>query len=197
VAQEHVVERSPLRLAAAASRSGLGFPAEHAGTKTSESAGGGRSGPNEVGTPVATGLGSASAARRPGAAHGAQDVVNVGQRPKADRYGDTVFVAVRMVTLGDEGDLLWEQVSVFFDHDRVVSFQERPGDCLEPLRNRLREGRANIRGGGGAYLACMIIDSIVDGYFPVLDAHAGRLEALEEEVFERPDEAILRDCSPW
>jgi len=122
------------------------------------------------------------------------DVVNVGQRPKADRYGDTVFVAVRMVTLGGEGDLLWEQVSVFFDHNRVVSFQERPGDCLEPLRNRLREGRANIRGGGGAYLACMIIDSIVDGYFPVLDAYAGRLEALEEEVFERPNEAILRDC---
>ena len=125
------------------------------------------------------------------------DVVNLGQRPKVESYDGELFLIVRMVTIGPEGsdeagELQWEQVSVFFTPDAVVTFQETPRDCLDGLRERIRSARPKIRSSGTDYLACMVIDSIVDGYFPVLEHYGDRLERLEEEVFESGDDGILQ-----
>jgi magnesium transporter len=81
---------------------------------------------------------------------------------------------------------------VFFTPEVVISFQETPHDCLEGLRDRIRTARPKIRSSGTDYLACMVVDSIVDGYFPVLEHYGDRIERLEEEVFERGDDDILQ-----
>ncbi len=120
------------------------------------------------------------------------DIMNLGQRPKADDYDDALFVALRMATMPD-GALRWEQVSVFARARLVVSVQERSGDCLEPLRDRLRQGRRTIRSSAGDYLMAMIVDAIVDGYFPLIDAFGERLEEIEEVVIDRPDRTILSE----
>lgn len=123
------------------------------------------------------------------------DTVNVGQRPKADDYGDHLYFALRMVTpAGETGQ--WEQVSVFLGEGFVLSVQERPGDCMEPLRERVRQGRKTLRASGSDYLACMVLDSIVDGYFPVLEAFGEALEELEQRIVgqaERPDPGVLSE----
>ena len=118
------------------------------------------------------------------------DVVHVGQRPKAERYGDTLFVVVRMTTL-EEGRFAFEQVALFLAGGAVLTFQERPGDCLDPLRARIRGGTKRLRANGPAYLAVMVLDAIVDGYFPVLEGFGEELEALETEVLEAPTPAVL------
>ncbi len=120
------------------------------------------------------------------------DMLNVGQRPKMDDYGASLFVAIRMVTV-PEGEIRWEQVSVFARMGVILTAQERAGDCLEPLRDRLRKGRKMLRGSGADYLMAMVIDAIVDGYFPVVDHYGERLEVLEEEVVQRPSQALLRE----
>lgn len=119
------------------------------------------------------------------------DVVHVGQRPKVELYGDVLFVVLRMAAPGAEDGATWEQVSVFLGPGWVLSFQERPGDCLEPLRERIRRGGPRIRAAGPDYLACMIVDAIVDGYFPVIEDVGARLEAFEDELLEGPSHASL------
>lgn len=113
------------------------------------------------------------------------DVMNLGQRPKVEDYDDVLFVVLRMVTTGAEsGQLTWEQVSLFMGPGWVLTIQETHEDCLESIRERIRDGRKKIRGSGSDYLGCMVLDTVVDGYFPVLEAFGERLEALEEQVFE-------------
>jgi magnesium transporter len=120
-----------------------------------------------------------------------EDVVNVHQRPKVEQYADHHFIVSRMVTLGDR--LETEQLSLFLGKDFVLTFQERPGDCLDPVRERIRRGRGRIRQTGSDYLAYALLDAVVDGYFPVLEQYGDRLEALEDEVVLRPERsAILR-----
>lgn len=121
------------------------------------------------------------------------DVVNVGQRPKADTYGDTLFCVVRMCTLEAGGEFRWEQVSLFVDARFVITFQERPGDCFDPLRERLRLGRQQLRTAGAGYLACMMIDAVVDAYFPLLEEYGEQLESLEERVIDRATQEVLAD----
>jgi magnesium transporter len=84
-----------------------------------------------------------------------------------------------------------EQISVFFGKDFVVTFQEDPGDPLDPVRERLRNNRTRIRSQGSDYLAYSILDAIVDHYFPVLEAFADRIDDLEEQVLSLATPQVL------
>ena len=120
------------------------------------------------------------------------DVVNLGQRPKFEDYDDVLFGVVRMIAVDeDTGALEWEQVSLFLGPGWVLTFQETHGDCLDPLRERLRKGRRQVREAGGDYLACMVVDTIVDAYFPVLEHHGDELERLETAILRSPTREIL------
>jgi magnesium transporter len=67
----------------------------------------------------------------------------------------------------------------------VLSFEEHPSDRLEPVRERIRRRGPIIRGGADV-LAQAIVDTVVDGYYPLLDAIGEDLEELEREVLQRP-----------
>lgn len=121
------------------------------------------------------------------------DVVNLGQRPKVEAYGDVLFCVVRMVTLTEAHHVKCEQVTLFIGPRFVISFQEDPGDCLDPLRQRIRQARPLMRQSGSDYLGSMIIDAIIDGYFPVVESFGERLEELEARVIDRPKRPVLRE----
>jgi magnesium transporter len=109
-----------------------------------------------------------------------EDVVNLHQRAKVEDYGDTLFIVGRSVTLDER--LETEQVSLFLGKNFVVSFQERPGLCLDPIRQRILQDQGRVRQAGPDYLAYAILDAIVDSYFPVLDQYVERLETLDAQV---------------
>lgn len=114
-----------------------------------------------------------------------EDLGDVRQRAKVESYGDDhTFFVVKMARLAPGLDL--EQVGVFLGPDFVVTFQERPGDVLDPLRQRIRVVNGRLRNAGPDHLAYAVIDTIVDHYFPVAEAYADRLDALEEEIVHRP-----------
>jgi len=58
-----------------------------------------------------------------------EDVVNVHQRAKVDTFGERTFMVTHIFSVSDH--LESEQVSLFLGRDFVITFQERPGDCLE------------------------------------------------------------------
>ena len=116
-----------------------------------------------------------------------EDIVNTGQRPKAEDHDDFFFATLKMMRVGAEGRALpSEQVSLVVGPNYVLSFQERPGDVFDPVRDRLRAGRGRIRRAGAGYLAYALLDVIVDNYFAVLEHFGEQTEALEEEVLGDP-----------
>lgn len=120
-----------------------------------------------------------------------EDVVNVHQRPKVEPYEDQLFIVTRMMSIAAEGeDVEHEQLSIVLGRNFVATFQDRPGDVLDPVRERIRTG-APIRRSGPDHLAYALVDAVVDHYFPVLERLGERLEALEEEVMRRPDAITL------
>ncbi len=114
-----------------------------------------------------------------------EDVVSVHQRPKAEDYGDYVFIVARAIIEDAAGDT--EQVSMFLGSDYLLTFQERPADCFATVRKRLRDAAGRIRSSGADYLCYALIDSIIDGYFPKLETYGESLEALEDDVVAKPD----------
>ena len=114
-----------------------------------------------------------------------EDVVNAHQRPKVEDFENTVFMVARMLVPGRGVDT--EQVSMFLGSDFLITFQERKGDCLQPVRDRMRRDHTRLRQEGPDYLAYALIDAVIDGYYPVLETYGEEIEQLEDEVLADPD----------
>jgi magnesium transporter len=118
-----------------------------------------------------------------------EDALSVPQRPKVDLYGDHLFLVFRM--LHHEAAVEVEQISLFLSAGLVVTFQEAPGDCLDPIRERLRKGVGRLRGEGADFLMYAILDAVIDNYFPFLERLSDVVEALEDEVVARPRPSVI------
>jgi magnesium transporter len=113
-----------------------------------------------------------------------EDITNTHQRPKVEIADDSLFIVFRMLPPG--GSIEGEQVSMVVGQGHLLTFQERPGDCFEPVRDRLRRGKGRIRAQGADYLAYALLDAAVDGYFPALETMGEEIEILEDEVVLAP-----------
>lgn len=118
-----------------------------------------------------------------------EDVVNVHQRPKAEEYAGHVFIVARMIALGSRNET--EQISIFVGKDFVLTFQERKGDCFDPVRERLRRRKGRLHQQGKEYLAYALIDAVIDAYFPALEEYGEHLEKLEDAVVSKPGPELI------
>lgn len=118
-----------------------------------------------------------------------EDVLNLHQRPKIEAYDPYLFVVLRMMYMKEQ--LESEQLSIFLLDHIVVTFQERPGDCLESIRERIRQGRGLVRASGADYLLYAILDAVIDAYFPLLENSSDRLEELEQKMMDRPTGELI------
>ncbi|HKK93883.1 MAG TPA: magnesium/cobalt transporter CorA [Longimicrobiales bacterium] len=114
-----------------------------------------------------------------------EDAVDVGQRPKLDILGESVFLSLRSISiLPDVDDLRREQIGLYFRDGLVLSFQEVEGDVWESVRRRLAEPGSAIRRSGADFLWYALLDATVDAYYLVLDRIAEGIEGMEEEIFQ-------------
>jgi magnesium transporter len=121
-----------------------------------------------------------------------EDIVNTRQRPKAEVYDGHLFVVLQMIRYVREASRLeTEQVSLILGPRYVVTFQERPGDVFDAVRQRIRSGKGRVRRQGADYLAYCLLDVVVDHYFHVLEALEDELEALEPTLLSRPGPETL------
>ncbi len=120
-----------------------------------------------------------------------EDVVHVHQRPKVEDYGDHLFVVTRMIEAANP--LRTDQISLFLGKTFLLSIQQRPGDCLDPLRERLRKKAGRIRQLGPDHLAYAVLDATLDAYFPLVEKYGDRLEQLDDAVTHAPSPRIVSE----
>jgi magnesium transporter len=121
-----------------------------------------------------------------------EDVVNVPIRPKAESYEQHLLVVGRMLSSGPADRLDVEQVSMFIGRDYVLTFQEKHGDVLDPVRERLRLEGSRTRTKSADYLGYAILDTIIDAYYPVVESMGDRIEQMEELVLTNASPETLR-----
>jgi magnesium transporter len=115
-----------------------------------------------------------------------EDIVNTSQRPKMEDFEDYIFIVLKMLRRTQDGEVDAEQVSIILGPNFVISFQERPGDVFEPVRERIRKAKGRIRKMGADYLAYALLDAVVDGYFTVFEPYGDKTEDLADELVGSP-----------
>lgn len=122
-----------------------------------------------------------------------EDILNPDHRPKLEVFDNYLLIIVKMIDISEEGRLTSEQVSFVVGENYVLTFQERPGDVFDPIRERLRKNVGRVRSMASDYLALSLIDVVIDNYFIVLESLAAALEELELILLKTPDEFEGRD----
>jgi len=89
--------------------------------------------------------------------------------------------------------IVHEHISMVVAPSYVISFQSFAGDVFNPVRKRIHQGRGRIRNKGSDYLAYVLIDTIVDNYFKVLEDLGDKVEDLDDRVISDPQTDILHE----
>ncbi|MCF8092136.1 MAG: magnesium/cobalt transporter CorA [Desulfotignum sp.] len=121
-----------------------------------------------------------------------EDILNTGQRPKIDDYESYLFIVLKMIRFDKQTRMVAnEQLSMVVADRFVLTFQERPGDVFEPVRERIRRRKSRIRGGGTDYLAYALMDTVVENYISVIEHIGDQIEDLEEEILSGQDNGVM------
>jgi magnesium transporter len=110
-----------------------------------------------------------------------EDASHGHQRPKLDEYGEALFVVMHLIE-NDKSELRKGEVAVFVGHNYVLSVRRDAQHGFADVRAR-SEREPELLKHGPAYVLYALMDSVVDRYFPILNAVAAEIDAVEERIF--------------
>jgi magnesium transporter len=112
-----------------------------------------------------------------------EDAIHAHQRPKIERYDDTLFVVLRPARYVDDlEEVEFGEVHVFVGPNFVLSVRHSEAPEFGPVRRRLEADRDLLRRGPEAVLYALL-DQVVDGYYPVVSGVGNDIDEIEDEVF--------------
>lgn len=112
-----------------------------------------------------------------------EDAISAHQRPKLERYGDTLFVVLRAARYRDETERVeFGELHVFCGPAFVLTVRHSESPDLSAVRVRMESDPDLLRLGPEAVLYA-ILDAVVDGYAPVVSGLQNDIDEIETEVF--------------
>jgi magnesium transporter len=125
-----------------------------------------------------------------------EDILLTGQRPKIEAYDKYAYLVVKMVYYV-ENELVFEQLSILFNQETVITIGEKKGDVFDLIRKHLEVSGNTLRNNASDHLVYAILDAIVDASFDVLEVLGDHIDEKEEELLEKPNIALLSDLRQY
>jgi magnesium transporter len=120
-----------------------------------------------------------------------EDAIKAHQRPKLERYGNTLFVVLKAARYLDEvEEVEFGELHLFLGADFAITVRHSESPDLSRVRRRLESEPALLAKGSEAVLYATL-DAVVDGYSPVVEGLANDIDEIETEVF-RGDPGVSR-----
>ena len=122
----------------------------------------------------------------------AEDAIHRHQRPKLERYGETLFLVLRPARYLDETETVeFGELHVFASAGFVITIRHGAAAELGNLRDEL-QSRPYVLDRGPLSIVHAIVDHVVDGYAPVVAGIENDVDEIENEVFGGADADVSR-----
>lgn len=119
------------------------------------------------------------------------DALKGHQRSKLERYGNTLFLALRTARYVDETETVeFGELHVFVGPQFVVTVRHAESPDLAYVRGRLEADAALLAKGPEAILYA-VLDEVVDEYEPVIAGLENDIDEIEDELFGEAEHEVL------
>lgn len=132
-----------------------------------------------------------------------EDTRNHRQRPKIEEYEHYLFIIINSVSIIDSHtdeprsaastiyhDLDFREINLFIGQNYVVSIHNGDDRLIEEARRRVLSA-ASVNPITVSYLTYLLIDTVIDAYFPVMDMFEEEIGDLEDTILARPNQDSL------
>jgi len=116
-----------------------------------------------------------------------EDVQHFGQRPKVEDYDSLTY----MVVHGASPDQVGTEEVHFIFADHFVVTVHHGCSAMEEVRKRIGHRKSSELASPPIALIYLIIDQMVDSFFPMLDRFDNQIDDLEDAILVEPTEAQL------
>ncbi len=126
-----------------------------------------------------------------------EDALRRDQRPKVDEYDGYYFIVIYAANAAPSaesavGQIRTDEIHCFWGANYFVTLHQHPIANIQDAIARWALGHEDRRH-GVAYQVYALLDAVIDGYFPVLDAVAERIGDLETTVFDPESRTVIQD----
>lgn len=122
----------------------------------------------------------------------AEDSLGAHQMPKLEVYGDGLFVVMRTAREA-QNELSYGETHVYLGPDHVITIRHGSGRGHARLRQQL-EAAPQLLAHGPDQILHGVLDFVVDGYMPIMDALEDRVLELEQVALDRfPSRQDIKD----
>jgi len=120
-----------------------------------------------------------------------EDALKGHQRSKLERYGDTLFLALRTARYIDETERVeFGELHVFVGPQFVITVRHAESPDLALVRDRLEADPALLAKGPEAILYA-VLDEVVDEYEPVIAGLENDIDEIEDQLFGEAEHDVL------
>jgi magnesium transporter len=115
------------------------------------------------------------------------DAQHFGQRPKAEDFDDFMYMVVHGAAVGASTT----EVHFILADKFVITVHHGPCSALDQVRERVQHHKASEFESPTVALIYLVIDQLVDSFFPVLDTFDSQIDELEDAILVKPTDEQL------
>jgi len=119
-----------------------------------------------------------------------EDTLHPIQRPKLEEYEEHLFVVAYSVGYS-KYHAQTQELDIFLGTNFIITSSSKGVPAIDGAVQAIMKNPA-LFARGPAYLLYLILDLLVDSYFPVFDSFGEDIDRVEDEVFENPKKTVLQ-----
>lgn len=120
-----------------------------------------------------------------------EDVRKQRQRSKVDWYDRYYFFVLHTINYHKRaGTVDSDEIDIFLGKNFLVTVHRDANHVIEQVRQRWE--KASFPNEATPFLFYLVVDAIVDSYFPVLDTIGDSIDEIDAKVFTKPEQSVLK-----
>ena len=121
-----------------------------------------------------------------------EDTRNQRQRPKVEEYGDYLFAILNPISSDSERQASFRELDVFVGKNYVVTVHRGSESVIDEVRKRVGNP-IEVTNVSAGYLLYVLVDIVVNSYFPILDGVGENIDELESVILAKPSRQALNN----
>ncbi|MCX7919258.1 MAG: magnesium/cobalt transporter CorA [bacterium] len=121
-----------------------------------------------------------------------EDCIFPQNRPKLEEFPNYCFIVFHSISYDPEPNkgLSFAELDIFIGKNFIVTVHDEPLRNITTTKARCKE-KQDVMKKGPDYLLHLLLDSMVDSYFPIIDQMDEQIDKIEDLVFTSPTTQLL------